>query len=99
MTLGKGRAVRGQDAEIGARRSGLASGYFGPFAPRYSQGQAVVRPGVVRPGRPTLWRAHLDGDSADHSPGGPPIDEPPPFPKQPAPQQDPPKEPVAPPVI
>ena len=36
----------------------------------------------------------IPGASRAHTPGGPPIDEPPPFPKPPAPNEDPAKAPV-----
>jgi len=90
----------------------LASGYLGPFSPRYNDtparlGDTPARLGdlAARLGDPAEHsaarspRLQLVRTASQHTPGGPPVDEPPPFPKPPAPEQDPPKEPVAPPVI
>jgi hypothetical protein len=75
--------------------SGYVSGYLGPFSPRYRD--APDSGANTLGGRPHLKRVPTVVEQ--HTPGGPPVDEPPPFPKPPAPEQDPPKEPVAPPVI
>jgi len=75
--------------------SGYASGYLGPFSPRYRDAPESRSNTLGR--KPPLKL--VPTVVAQHTPGGPPVDEPPPFPKPPAPEQDPPKEPVAPPVI